>query len=508
MSESSQQRLRASGLLKAYAVPVLSDFDFDLEEGEVHALVGSNGAGKSTFAKIVCGLVARDEGRLWLDGQPYSPSGMRDAEASGVVMVHQELNIIPTLSIAENLFLDRLPTQAGWVKRRELREKAQAALERVGLKDLSPDTPAGELGVGQQQLMEIAAALARNCRVLILDEPTAALTAPEIEILFENIRKLQEEGVGVIYISHRMDEIRRIADRVTVLRDGRRIHTHPAKEIGVDQLVSEMAGHEVVTRCREDRHREQGRALIEVSKLSSLPQVRDASLQVHQGEILGIAGLIGSGRTELLEAIYGVRHVDSGTVSLGGDSVPQVFRSPADAVKAGLAMAPEDRKQDGLLLSKSVLINTTLATLDQHSGRGFMKRDAEVRTAEEKGHRMKLKYDSVDQAVVELSGGNQQKVVLARWLARDANVLLLDEPTRGIDVPAKELIYELLHELAEQGKGVLVVSSDLPELMSLCDRILVMSAGRIAGEFHPDTWTQEAITQAAFSGYLEGGQAA
>jgi len=276
----------------------------------------------------------------------------------------------------------------------------------------------------------------------------------------------------------------------------------------VDQLVSEMAGHEVVTRCREDRHREQGRALIEVSKLSSLPQVRDASLQVHQGEILGIAGLIGSGRTELLEAIYGVRHVDSGTVSLGGDSVPQVFRSPADAVKAGLAMAPEDRKQDGLLLSKSVLINTTLATLDQHSGRGFMKRDAEVRTAEEKGHRMKLKYDSVDQAVVELSGGNQQKVVLARWLARDANVLLLDEPTRGIDVPAKELIYELLHELAEQGKGVLVVSSDLPELMSLCDRILVMSAGRIAGEFHPDTWTQEAITQAAFSGYLEGGQAA
>lgn len=498
-------RLKACGLLKSYAVPVLSDFDFELHAGEVHALVGSNGAGKSTFAKIVCGLVKSDAGTLSLDGKPFAPANADQAEAAGIVMVHQELNVIPTLSVAENLFLDRLPSRFGLIDKRKLREGAMAALEKVGLSELDPDITAGELGVGQQQLVEIAASLARNCRLLILDEPTAALTDPEIQTLFKNIQQLQADGVGIIYISHRMDEIRRIANRVTVLRDGRRIDTHEAEEVEVAHLVREMAGHDVITSERKDVQKSFGPVALKVAGLVSGKEVRGVDLEVREGEILGVAGLIGSGRTEFLETVYGLREVKSGHVSLS-DGRSQLFGSPAEAVTNGVCMAPEDRKQDGLLLSKSVKFNTTLATLDRHARSGFLISEQERLTTQQAGDRLKLKADSIEQSVDQLSGGNQQKVVLARWLVRDASVLLLDEPTRGIDVPAKELIYELLHQLAADGKAVLVVSSDLTELMALCDRIAVMSAGRIVEEFLPGEWSQEKLTQAALSGYLNKGE--
>ncbi len=502
--------LQVTGLQKSYNVPVLVDFDFDLQRGEVHALIGSNGAGKSTFARILSGLTPANGGQIQLEGRPYAPRSKREAEHAGIVMVLQELNVIGTLSVAENIFLDHLPQRAGFVRFTDLHQQARQALARVGLEDLEPATPAGQLGVGQQQLVEIAGALARNCRLLMLDEPTASLTDPEIERLFANIRRLQAQGVGVLYISHRMDEIRRIAGRVTVLRDGRRVATHNAAEAIHAQLVREMVGHDLPER-KETGARPApsgsglaGEVALCVRHLRARPRVQDVSFEVRRGEILGLAGLIGAGRTETLRAIFGADPKDSGEILLGPQAQPVAIRAPADAVRAGIGMVPEDRKQDGLLLGQSVRVNTTLATLSCHAHRGgWLDVNAETQTTEALCRQLGVRCASLEQAVAELSGGNQQKIVIARWLARQCSVLLFDEPTRGIDVAAKDRIYQLLQDLAAAGKAVVFVSSELTELMAVCDRILVMSAGRIAAQFLPGEWTQEKITQAAFSGYLD-----
>src|SRR5579862_818494 len=309
----SQNLLQVTGLQKSYSVPVLSDFTFELQAGEVHALVGSNGAGKSTFARILSGLTQADAGHIEFANRPYAPRSKREAEHAGIVMVMQELNVIGTLTVAENLFLSRLPRRAGFVRFGQLRKMAQEALARVGLEDLEPSTPARRLGVGQQQLVEIAGALAQNCRLLILDEPTAALTDPEIDRLFANIRRLQTEGVGVIYVSHRMDEIRRIANRVTVLRDGRRVGTHSASEVTPAGLVREMVGHDLPER-KPGAERAAGGVAMRVSHLNAGDRVRDVSFEVHRGEILGLAGLIGAGRTETLRAIFGADRKDGGEI--------------------------------------------------------------------------------------------------------------------------------------------------------------------------------------------------
>ncbi len=482
---------------------MLIDFSFDLLPGEVHALIGSNGAGKSTFARILSGLTPADAGAILLSGQPFRPVSRADAGRAGIVMVLQELNVIPTLTVAENLFLPTLPHRAGFISFPELNRRAVQALARVGLPRLDPATPAEHLGVGQQQLVEIAGALAQNCGVLILDEPTAALTDPETDTLFQNIRRLQSEGVGIIYISHRMDEIRRICNRVTVLRDGRRVATHIAAEVSPPELVREMVGHELPVRpAAQERGR--GDVALKVLDLCAGARVRNVSFEARTGEIVGLAGLIGSGRTETLRVIFGAEPKDSGSVFLAGSAIPALIREPADAVRAGIGMVPEDRKQDALLLSQSIRVNTTLATLSHHTrAGGWLDSDSEARTSQELSRRMAIRCESQEQLVSELSGGNQQKVVMARWLARDCQVLLFDEPTRGIDVAAKETIYQLLRDLAVEGKAVVFVSSELPELMALCDRILVMSAGKVAAEFLPGEWTQEKITQAAFSGYLD-----
>jgi ribose transport system ATP-binding protein len=495
--------LQVTGLHKSYNVPVLVDFHFELRRGEVHALVGSNGAGKSTFARILSGLTAPDRGAMQLNGHSYMPRSKRDAEHAGIVMVMQELNVIGTLSVAENIFLSRLPRRAGFVRYGELHEKARHELSRVGLGALDPSIPARALGVGQQQLVEIAGALARHCRLLILDEPTASLTDPEIERLFENIRRLQAEGVGVIYVSHRMAEIRQIAGRVTVLRDGRCIATHNAADATSAELVREMVGHDLPER-KSAGDRTAGKVALCVRKLCAGDRVRDVSFDVRSGEILGVAGLIGSGRTETLRAIFGADQSEGGEICIGPEARRVRIRESTDAVRAGIGMIPEDRKQDGLLLPQPVRVNTTLSTLSRHANAaGWLNFEAEARTTDALCRKLDVRCASSEQPVAELSGGNQQKILIARWLARDCAVLLFDEPTRGIDVASKDTIYALLRELAGQGKALVVVSSELTELMALCDRIIVMSAGRIADEFTPLDWSQEKITRAAFSGYLE-----
>jgi ribose transport system ATP-binding protein len=495
--------LQVAGLQKSYSVPVLSDFSFELLTGEVHALVGSNGAGKSTFARILSGLTSADAGHIEVMGKPYAPRSKRDAEHAGIVMVMQELNVIGTLTVAENIFLGRLPRRAGFVRFGLLKKMAHEALARVGLEDLDPTTPARQLGVGQQQLVEIAGALAQNCRLLILDEPTAALTDPEIDRLFTNIRRLQTDGVGIIYVSHRMDEIRRIANRVTVLRDGRRVATHGVAEVTPADLVREMVGHDLPER-KASGIRAAGDLAMRVSHLSAGDRVKDVSFEVRRGEILGLAGLIGAGRTETLRAIFGADPKDGGEIILGPEARRVSIRQPSDAVRAGIGMVPEDRKLDGLLLAQSIRVNTTLATLSKHvHGGGWLDFRAETRTTDSLRERLGVRCASTEQTVSELSGGNQQKVVIARWLARNCNVLLFDEPTRGIDVAAKDTVYQLLRDLSAEGKAVVMVSSELTELMALCDRILVMSAGTIAAEFLPGQWSQEKITHAAFSGYLD-----
>jgi ribose transport system ATP-binding protein len=367
--------------------------------------------------------------------------------------------------------------------------------------ELDPAMPANLLGVGQQQLIEIAGALSQNCKLLILDEPTAALTDPETEQLFENIRRLKSEGVGIIYVSHRMDEIRRIADRITVLRDGRHVATHNAKDVSPTELIREMAGHDLPER-KTASERAKKEVAMRVQNLRAGEQVRDVSFSVRRGEILGLAGLIGSGRTETLRAIFGADPKESGEIFL--DDQPIRIKRPSDAVRAGIGLVPEDRKQNGLLLPQPIRINTTLGTMPRHANRfSWIDSAAETRTTNSFCDQLQVRRASIEQKVAELSGGNQQKVVIARWLAQNCDVLLFDEPTRGIDVAAKDSIYQLLRDLAADGKAVVVVSSELVELMSLCDRILVMSQGRIAGEFLPGEWTQEKITHAAFSSYLD-----
>jgi ribose transport system ATP-binding protein len=494
--------LRIRNLDKSYAAPVLVGVDFEVRAGEVHALVGANGAGKSTLSRIISGLTAADAGTMMLGGQSHAPVTKAEAERAGVQIVMQELNLVGTLSIAENLFFNHLPHRYGFVSYSRLLRDARRALAVVGLEELDPSMPVHRLGVGKQQLVEIAAALVRPCRLLILDEPTAALTDPEIDLLMTQIQRLQRDGVGIIYISHRMEEIRRISDRVTVLRDGRVVATRPAAELSMDQVVQLIVGREAVEPPAA-AERITGEVALRVEGLCRGNLVRDISFELRHGEILGVAGLVGSGRTEMLRAVFGADPPEAGRLSRGSDSRPLHIRSPRDAVRAGIGMVPEDRKEHGLLLPQPVRVNITLARLYAVAGRhGWIDRSRERRTAEHLGSRLDVRSQSVEQPVAQLSGGNQQKVVIARWLLRDCDVLLFDEPTRGIDVAAKHIVYQTLAEMAEQGKALVVVSSELRELMTICDRILVMSAGRIAATFRRDEWNEEAIMAAAFSGYV------
>jgi ribose transport system ATP-binding protein len=493
--------LEARGLAKSYAGPVLVDVNFDLQAGEVHALVGENGAGKSTLCNIVAGLRTPDKGEMWLDGNPYAPINKRAAEAAGIRIVLQELSLINNLTIAENLFLDHLPHRGGWIRRAPLGEAAHEALARVGLTEMNPDLLVNDLGVGQKQLVEIAAGLSRRCKVLILDEPTAALTVTDAARLFSQVRKLKESGVGIIYISHHLEEVLELADRISVLRDGQMVVTRNRGEISIDEMIRFMVGRTLDNTRSLSERRSFGPVLLQVQNLSAPPRVKEVTFDLHHGEILGFAGLMGAGRTETMRAIFGADPRTGGTILLNGKDISAQLRSPTAAVRLGIGFLTEDRKSQGLLLPKPLRMNVTLARLtDELQGAGgWLRRDRETAVAENWVSQLAIRCSSIEQMAGSLSGGNQQKVVLARWLYRDCRILICDEPTRGIDVGAKFEIYRLLDLLAQESKGIIVVSSDLKELLGLCDRIAVLSAGRLVKIFNRSEWTEDLIMAAAFS---------
>ncbi|HCE9576927.1 sugar ABC transporter ATP-binding protein [Pseudomonas aeruginosa] len=500
MSSDALPLLSIRGVGKTYAQPVLAEIDLQLFGGEVLALTGENGAGKSTLSKIVGGLERPGAGSLELLGRPYAPGSRREAEALGVRMVMQELNLLPTLSVAENLFLHDLPRRAGWIDRRRLRAAAREAMAQVGLEAIDPDTLVGDLGIGHQQMVEIARNLIGDCRLLILDEPTAMLTAREVDMLFEQVERLRERGVAIVYISHRLEELARISQRIAVLRDGRLVCVEPIERYDADQLVTLMVGRELGERF-DLGTRQIGAPLLRVERLSRRGKVHEVSFEVRAGEIFGISGLIGSGRTELLRLIYGADRADGGQVLLGDPPQRLSLRSPADSVRQGVALITEDRKGEGLLLDQSISANLALGNLPALARHGVIDRRREEALAQRQVEALRVRCADTAQAVGELSGGNQQKVVIGRWLERDCQVLLFDEPTRGIDVGAKFDIYALLAELTRRGKALVVVSSDLRELMLICDRIGVLSAGRMVDTFERDAWTQDALLAAAFAGY-------
>jgi ribose transport system ATP-binding protein len=474
-------------------VQALQNASLQVLPGEVHVLLGENGAGKSTLMKVLCGQYAPDDGRVTFAGQVIAPESPIDAERLGLVMIHQELNLIPGLTVAENIFLGHEPTRAGFIHSDLMRKASADLLRRVGA-HIDPDVPVAELSVAEQQLVEIARALKEEARLLVMDEPTAALADNEIETLFEVIRGLCHEGVPVIYISHRMREILAVGDRVTVMRDGCTVGTRIVRDTEAGELIGMMVGRTIDEQIAK-RDVALGEEVLKVENLTRAGALSPLSFSVHAGEILGVAGLMGSGRTELARAIFGADPIDGGCVSVGGESIPA--NDPAASIAAGLGFLTEDRKQQGLVLLMSVAENISLTSLDQISRHGVLDLAAEHTKAEELVEKLRIRAASLDQEAVNLSGGNQQKVVLARWLAAGCKILIFDEPTRGIDVGAKAEIYELIGELVDGGVAVVLISSEMPELLGLSDRVAVMHEGSLQGVLSRAEASQEKIMELA-----------
>lgn len=476
-------------------VQALSNVSIDLHHGEVLALVGENGAGKSTLMKILTGIYTADEGEIYLNGELVQVENTKKASELGISMIHQELNLMKDLTVAENIFIGREPKTMGiFMNDRKLNQITRELFDKLSL-DLNVKTKVELLTIAKQQMVEIAKALSYESKILIMDEPTTALTETEIDVLFNIIETLKKEGVGIIYISHRMDELKRITDRVIVMRDGQYIATLPTKETEMSEVIRLMVGREVYIESQPTLTDEEREVVLELKNVATNTHIRDISFTLRKGEILGFAGLMGAGRTEVANAIFGVDKLKSGEVYLHGKRM--IIKHPSQAVTQGIGYLTEDRKHLGLLLEMDVKTNVALASLPNFNKAGFMQDEAIEQTAKSYVEKLKIKTPSVHQQVRLLSGGNQQKVVISKWLHRDCDILIFDEPTRGIDVGAKGEIYKLLDELTKEGKSIIMISSELPEILRMSHRIAVMSEGRITGILNAEEASQEKIMELA-----------
>ncbi|WP_029192723.1 sugar ABC transporter ATP-binding protein [Paenibacillus harenae] len=495
----SQILVSMDGISKQFpGVLALDQCRFELQAGEVHALVGENGAGKSTMMKILTGVYTKDEGRIVYKGKEVEIANTKAAQSMGIGIIHQELQLMPDLTVAQNIFIGREPRAALplFLNDKELNERTKILFRQMNL-NLDPRTLVSELTVAKQQMVEIAKALSYKSGVLIMDEPTAALTNAEIDELFRMIGQLKEQGVGIVYISHRMEELKRITDRITVMRDGCYVDTVRTDAVSVDEIIAMMVGRQIysVSKPSISAGTKQAKVL-EVRGLNRGSAVKDVSFHLNKGEIVGFAGLMGAGRTEVARAIFGADRIDSGEIIVNGRKAS--IKAPKDAVRYGIGYLSEDRKRYGLLVDMDVKTNISIASYRSfRSSAGWMKQAGMERNAEAYVESLKIKTPSIDQRVKFLSGGNQQKVVIGKWLTRDCQILMIDEPTRGIDVGAKSEIYKLLDELVRQGKSIIMISSELPEILRMSHRIVVMCEGRITGELSSEEATQESIMKYA-----------
>ncbi|MFB4353984.1 sugar ABC transporter ATP-binding protein [Microbacterium sp. LS_15] len=492
--------LRVEGISKGFpGVQALKDVHLEVRQGEVLVLVGENGAGKSTLMKILSGIYTKDEGTITFEGQEVELTSPLQAQQLGVTIIHQELNLMPDLTVAQNIFVGREPKNGPFLSERRLNSQTAELLKRLDIR-LDPRQKVGELTVAEQQMVEIAKALSFNAKVLIMDEPTSALTDSEVETLFVLIEQLKAAGTGIVYISHRMDELRRLADRVTVLRDGAYIGSLEKSEVSIPKIIEMMVGRAIDEGTRPQAREHAGDPVVlDVQGLSTKSLLKDISFQLHRGEILGFAGLMGAGRTETARAVIGADHRDGGTITIGGRTAR--ISQPSDAVRHGVGYLSEDRKLLGLMLEQDVTFNTVLASLGSYANAiGWMGDGKAKNRTKDYVQQLRVKTPSVNQVVKLLSGGNQQKVVIARWLMRDCDILIFDEPTRGIDVGAKEEIYRLMQQLADAGKSIIVISSELPEILRVANRIAVFANGRITGTLRNEDASQEKIMQLAAHG--------
>ena len=488
--------LKMQGIQKYFSgVHALKGVDFELRAGEVHALMGENGAGKSTLIKVLCGIHKRDGGSVELFGEEVNFNNIAESQAAGISVIHQELNMMGHLTVAQNMFIGREFKQGIFINDKKMEDEAQKLFDKMGVK-IDPSTKLGDLTVGKQQMVEIAKAVSRECKLLVLDEPTAALTLPEVEELFKIMNDLRDKGIGMIYISHRMDEINRISDRVTVMRDGEYVGTVNTAEVTKDDIVKMMVGRVIMgDQKAASTVAPDAPVILEVKHLNAGKEVKDVSFQLRKGEILGFAGLMGAGRTEVARALYGADLKQTGEILINGKKVS--IKTPEQAVKCGICYLSEDRKRFGLMLDKSVTENTTIASVDDFIKAGLINDSAMRTSSSEFNTKLRTKTPSMEQLLKNLSGGNQQKVIIARWLMKNADIFIFDEPTRGIDVGAKSEIYNLMEELVNQGKSIIMISSELPEVLRMSDRILVMCEGRKTGELDISEATQENIMQLA-----------
>ena len=475
-------------------VVALDDVQFDLRRGEVHVLLGENGSGKSTLVKILSGAYRKTAGQIMLDDRLTEIHSPHHAQGLGISIIYQEFNLVPHLSAAENIYLgsERL-RKTGLIDQKQLITAAQELLEGLGIK-IDVRLPVRELGIAQQQMVEVAKALSQDARILIMDEPTSALTDREIKELFTTIRRLKTNGVSIIYISHRLEELFEIGDRVTVLRDGVYIGTHQIKDLTKSGLITMMVNRELKAHYPKQKA-DVGEEVLSIENLTRKDALHMVNLSLRRGEVLGIAGLMGSGRTELARALFGIDRIDSGKIYVRG--APQSIKSPRQAIKLGLGFLTEDRKSQGLVMVLSLKDNICLPSVDRFSRLGFVSGKAETEAANQSVEDLRIKTPGIHQQVMNLSGGNQQKVVISKWLVRHADILIFDEPTRGIDVGAKVEIYQLMNQLTARGAAIIMISSELPEILGMSDRIAVMNSGRIVKEFSAEDATQEKILQYA-----------